>query len=70
MSSLMRSGQLISQVFRNKAARVGRVRNFYTGLMRVEEMKSLLDQAVATIDGTGLMSDGRFNPQSLRYASR
>jgi hypothetical protein len=70
MSSLLRSGQLISQVLRNKLGCVGFARNFYTGLMRAEKMKSLTDQAVKARTRAGLMNVTRFNPQGLRYTSR
>jgi hypothetical protein len=70
MSSLLRSAQLISHVLRNKLWCVWFGKNFYTGLMRAEKMKSLMDQAVAAIGGAGLMNGGRFNPQGLRYTSR
>jgi hypothetical protein len=70
MPSLIRSGQFISQVLRNKAAHVGFVRNFYTGLMRAGKVKSLADQAVVTRSPAGLMNVARFNPQCLRYTLR
>ena len=70
MSSLIRSGHFISQFLRNKVAHVGFARNFYTGLMRVEKLKILTDQAVRPRSPAGLMNVARFNPQGLRYTSR
>lgn len=70
MPSILRSGQLISQVLRNKAARAAFAPDFYTGLMRARKRKGLRDQSLAAGGVPGLMNVTRLISQGLRYTLR
>ena len=70
MSSLLRSGQNISQVLRNMSVRrrpAGFAGIFYTGLMRSGGRKSLVDQSVGEGGMLGLMKIVQLISQRLRY---
>jgi hypothetical protein len=73
MSSLLRSGQNISQVLRNISVRrrpAGFAWIFYTGLMRSDDRKSLVDKSVGSGDMLGLMKTVQLISQRLRYTLR
>jgi hypothetical protein len=70
MPSLLRSGQIISQVLRDKVARAGFAPDFYIGLMRSEDSKELLDQALALRAPFGLMKIDQLISRRLRYTLR
>jgi hypothetical protein len=73
MSSLIRSTQNISQVLRNistRRARAGFAQIFYTGLMRTDDRKGVVNQSLAWTGMFGLMKIGQLISQRLRYTLR
>lgn len=70
MPSLLRSGQIISQVLRDKTARAGFAPDFYTGLMRAQARKNPVNQSLPRGGVLQLMNVRQLISQGLRYTLR